>query len=237
MGALSVATLAARGSASILVANRTRDVADRVAAGDPGRRAIDLEDLPAALGDVDLVVCATGSSGLRDRRRGAHAALGVGPGRTAAGACAISAFLATSIRRSRATGGERIDLEVRGDSPAHGGSRPTCGGLVRSSPRKSRATWPRTPADRSSPCWCRCVLGSARSSRRRWLAWRAAAGRHHARAPKSPRPCAASSRQLHQPDGPGEAARGRPDGDRYAQALRRCSTSARRARIGVDIRR
>jgi glutamyl-tRNA reductase len=61
MGALAAATLVARGASDVVVANRTRPVAERVAAGIPGGRAIDLRGLPAALPEVDLVICCTGA--------------------------------------------------------------------------------------------------------------------------------------------------------------------------------
>ena len=61
MGALAAATLVARGASDVVVANRTTAVAERVAAGIPGGRAIDLMDLPSALAEVDLVLCCTGA--------------------------------------------------------------------------------------------------------------------------------------------------------------------------------
>jgi glutamyl-tRNA reductase len=61
MGALAASTLVARGARDVVVANRTAAVAQRVAAGIPGGRAIDLSALPAALADADLVICCTGS--------------------------------------------------------------------------------------------------------------------------------------------------------------------------------
>lgn len=61
MGALSASTLVARGARGVLVANRTAPVAQRVAAGIPAGRALDLADMPAVLGDVDLVICCTGA--------------------------------------------------------------------------------------------------------------------------------------------------------------------------------
>ena len=61
MGALAASTLVARGASDVVVANRTTTVAERVAAGIPGGRAIDLSDLPAALAEVDLAICCTGS--------------------------------------------------------------------------------------------------------------------------------------------------------------------------------
>ena len=61
MGALATSTLAARGAAGVMVANRTAVVAQRVAAGIPGGRAIDLVQVPAELAEVDLVICCTGA--------------------------------------------------------------------------------------------------------------------------------------------------------------------------------
>ena len=61
MGALAASTLVARGASDILVANRTGVVAERVAAGIPGGRAVDLADLPAALAEVDLAIFCTGA--------------------------------------------------------------------------------------------------------------------------------------------------------------------------------
>ncbi|HYN56124.1 MAG TPA: glutamyl-tRNA reductase [Motilibacterales bacterium] len=61
MGALAASTLLARGASGVLVANRTAEVAERVAAGIPGGRSIDLADIPAALGEVDLAIFCTGA--------------------------------------------------------------------------------------------------------------------------------------------------------------------------------
>ncbi len=61
MGALTASTLVARGAGGVVVANRTPAVAERVAAGIPGGRAIDLQAVPAALAEVDLAICCTGS--------------------------------------------------------------------------------------------------------------------------------------------------------------------------------
>jgi glutamyl-tRNA reductase len=61
MGALAASTLVGRGARDVVVANRTVAVAQRVAAGIPGGRAIDLSGLPVALAEVDLVICCTGS--------------------------------------------------------------------------------------------------------------------------------------------------------------------------------
>lgn len=61
MGALAASTLVARGVSDVTVANRTAVVAERVAAGIPGGRAIDLTDLPGALAEADLAICCTGA--------------------------------------------------------------------------------------------------------------------------------------------------------------------------------
>ena len=61
MGALAASTLVARGASDVVVANRTAAVAQRVAAGIPGGRAIGLSELPEALAEVDLAICCTGS--------------------------------------------------------------------------------------------------------------------------------------------------------------------------------
>jgi glutamyl-tRNA reductase len=61
MGALATSTLVSRGARDVVVANRTSAAAERVAAGIPGGRTIDLMDLPVALAEVDLVVCCTGA--------------------------------------------------------------------------------------------------------------------------------------------------------------------------------
>lgn len=61
MGALTVATLLARGASNVRVANRTPAVADRIAAGIPGGRALAMTDIAGSLAEVDLVVCCTGA--------------------------------------------------------------------------------------------------------------------------------------------------------------------------------
>jgi glutamyl-tRNA reductase len=61
MGALAASTLVARGARGVLVANRTAAVAERVAAGIPGGRAITLAELPEALAEVELAICCTGA--------------------------------------------------------------------------------------------------------------------------------------------------------------------------------
>ncbi|MDQ6851269.1 MAG: glutamyl-tRNA reductase [Actinomycetota bacterium] len=63
MGALAAATLRRRGVDDIIVANRTLEHAQRIAAS-VGGRAITLEDVPGAISDVDLLVSSTGATGL-----------------------------------------------------------------------------------------------------------------------------------------------------------------------------
>jgi glutamyl-tRNA reductase len=65
MSALAVATASRDGAASIVVANRTRGHAERVAAG-PGAavtRVASLDGLPAAMAGADVVICCTGAAG------------------------------------------------------------------------------------------------------------------------------------------------------------------------------
>ena len=76
MGALAASTLVARGVHGVVVANRTPAVAQRVAAGIPDGRAINLADVPAALAEVDLAICCTGAQDSvidLDRARAARA--------------------------------------------------------------------------------------------------------------------------------------------------------------------
>jgi glutamyl-tRNA reductase len=63
MGALSAATLRRRGVTDIVVANRTADRAERLAAS-VGGRAIPLSSLAAELVDADLLMSSTGATGL-----------------------------------------------------------------------------------------------------------------------------------------------------------------------------
>lgn len=65
MSALAVATAARSGAASIAVANRTREHAERVAAsaGTAATTISGLDDLPAALAAVDVVISCTGATG------------------------------------------------------------------------------------------------------------------------------------------------------------------------------
>jgi glutamyl-tRNA reductase len=65
MSALAVATAARDGAASIVVINRTRRHAERLAAG-PGAavtRVAGLGGLPAAVANADIVICCTGAAG------------------------------------------------------------------------------------------------------------------------------------------------------------------------------
>jgi glutamyl-tRNA reductase len=63
MSALAVATAARRGAAGVIVANRTRERAERLAASVGGTTA-DLHDLAPALATADLVISCTGAAGL-----------------------------------------------------------------------------------------------------------------------------------------------------------------------------
>jgi glutamyl-tRNA reductase len=63
MASLSVSTLARMGTGSIVVANRTPRNAERLAE-QYGGRAIPLSDVPAELGDVDVVISCTGATGM-----------------------------------------------------------------------------------------------------------------------------------------------------------------------------
>jgi glutamyl-tRNA reductase len=63
MGALSAATLRRRGVTDIVVANRSADRAERLAAS-VGGRAIGLAELPDELVDADLLISSTGATGL-----------------------------------------------------------------------------------------------------------------------------------------------------------------------------
>jgi glutamyl-tRNA reductase len=61
MGALAVATLAARGATDVVVANRTRTAAERLAAAVPGARAADLATVADDLAAADVAVFCTGA--------------------------------------------------------------------------------------------------------------------------------------------------------------------------------
>jgi glutamyl-tRNA reductase len=63
MSALAVATAARLGAARIVVANRTRERAERLAASVGGTTA-DLHDLGPALAEADLAISCTGAAGL-----------------------------------------------------------------------------------------------------------------------------------------------------------------------------
>jgi glutamyl-tRNA reductase len=63
MSGLAVATAARSGAARVVVANRTRPRAERLAAGVGGGVA-DFTDLPQAIADADLVISCTGAGGL-----------------------------------------------------------------------------------------------------------------------------------------------------------------------------
>lgn len=63
MGALAGATLRRRGVTDIVVANRSAERAERLAAT-LGGRAVTLSELPAAIAGADLMVSSTGSTGL-----------------------------------------------------------------------------------------------------------------------------------------------------------------------------
>jgi glutamyl-tRNA reductase len=63
MGALSSATLRRRGVTDIVVANRSLERAERLAASIDGR-AVTLADLPGEIAEADLVVSSTGATGL-----------------------------------------------------------------------------------------------------------------------------------------------------------------------------
>ncbi|WP_055491449.1 saccharopine dehydrogenase NADP-binding domain-containing protein [Streptomyces sp. TP-A0356] len=65
MGGLAVATAARSGAASIVVADRTRRKAERLAArpGTAVTRAAGLDDLPAVIAEADVVICCTSATG------------------------------------------------------------------------------------------------------------------------------------------------------------------------------
>jgi glutamyl-tRNA reductase len=63
MSGLTVATVARKGAKKVIVANRTRAHAERLAAGAPNAEVADLKDLAAAIADADLVVSCTGATG------------------------------------------------------------------------------------------------------------------------------------------------------------------------------
>ena len=63
MSGLAVATTARSGAARIVVANRTREHAERLAAAVSGE-VVDLDSLTDAIAAADLVISCTGASGL-----------------------------------------------------------------------------------------------------------------------------------------------------------------------------
>jgi glutamyl-tRNA reductase len=65
MSALAIATASRDGAASIVVANRTRGRAERLAArsGVAATRVAGLGELPAAMAEADIVICCTGAAG------------------------------------------------------------------------------------------------------------------------------------------------------------------------------
>jgi glutamyl-tRNA reductase len=76
MASLSVSTLARLGTGTVVVANRTPEKAERLAE-QYGGRTIPLAEVPAVLGEVDVVISCTGATGmmldvqvLRDARTG-----------------------------------------------------------------------------------------------------------------------------------------------------------------------
>jgi len=82
MSALAAATAARSGAASIVVANRTRKHAERLAASVPATAATitGLADLPAALAAADVVISCTGAAGHVITRDMVSAALAGRPG-------------------------------------------------------------------------------------------------------------------------------------------------------------
>jgi glutamyl-tRNA reductase len=83
MSALAVAAAARDGAASIVIANRTRERAERIAArsGLAATRVAGLDDLPAALAEADTVICCTGAAGYVLTRDMTAAALARRPAR------------------------------------------------------------------------------------------------------------------------------------------------------------
>ncbi len=63
MAGLATATASRRGAAEVVVVNRTRDRAERLA-GEYAGRAAALSELPAVLAEVDVVIACAGASGL-----------------------------------------------------------------------------------------------------------------------------------------------------------------------------
>jgi glutamyl-tRNA reductase len=79
MSALAAAAAARSGAASLVIANRTRRHADRVAAR-TGATVAALADLPDAMVAADIVICCTGAVGQVITREMVSAALAAGPG-------------------------------------------------------------------------------------------------------------------------------------------------------------
>ena len=73
MAGLATATVSRRGAADVVVVNRTRERADRLAAEYAGRAA-SLSDLPAVLAEADVVIACAGASGLLITRAQVEAA-------------------------------------------------------------------------------------------------------------------------------------------------------------------
>jgi glutamyl-tRNA reductase len=73
MAGLATATVSRRGAAEVVVVNRTRERADRLAAEYAGRAA-SLSDLPAVLAEADVVITCAGASGLLVTRAQVEAA-------------------------------------------------------------------------------------------------------------------------------------------------------------------
>jgi glutamyl-tRNA reductase len=90
MSSLAAATVARMGARRIMVANRTPDRARRLAAAVSGTTA-DLNDLPGALADADLVISCTGSAGLVISADDVGRALKLRAARAAAGGAGHSA--------------------------------------------------------------------------------------------------------------------------------------------------
>jgi glutamyl-tRNA reductase len=76
MSGLAVATAARQGAARLVVANRTRERAERLAAS-AGGEAADLADLASEIASADLVISCTGSAGLVVTEAIVTAALGL----------------------------------------------------------------------------------------------------------------------------------------------------------------
>ncbi len=73
MAGLATATVARRGATEVIVVNRTRERAERLAAEYAGRAA-SLEELPAVLAEVDVLIACAGASGVLVTRAQVEAA-------------------------------------------------------------------------------------------------------------------------------------------------------------------